>query len=92
MGKDAQVRAAFPDGVDEGRLQYEPPTLLFRGARRRVFQGDGLKGVRAEADDLVLADGSRFTLGRKAAANWAASWRSTVFSQKPSGRGVVSGF
>jgi len=71
MGKDAQVRAAFPDGVDEGRLQYEPPTLLFRGARRRVFQGDGLKGVRAEADDLVLADGSRFTLGRKAAANWA---------------------
>lgn len=71
MGKDAQVRAVFPDGPDEGRLQYEAPKLLFRGAKRRVFEGDDLKGLRAEAGDLVLADHSRFTLGEKAAASWA---------------------
>jgi len=71
MGKDAQVRARFPDGADSGRLQYEPPKLLFRGVQRRVYQGDDLKGVRAEAGDLVLADGSRFSLGEKAATSWA---------------------
>lgn len=71
MGKDAQVEARFADGPDSGRLQYEPPRLLFRGAHRRAYQGDDLKGVRAEAGDLVLADGSRFSLGEKAAANWA---------------------
>ncbi|MDP3852371.1 DUF3052 domain-containing protein [Phenylobacterium sp.] len=71
MGKDAQVEARFADGPDSGRLQYEPPRLLFRGAQRRLYQGDDLKGVRAEAGDLVLADGSRFSLGEKAAANWA---------------------
>jgi hypothetical protein len=71
MGKDAQVRARFADGEDAGRLQYEPPRLLFRGAQRRVFEGEALKGVRAEAGDLVLADGSRFTLGEKAAIGWA---------------------
>lgn len=71
MGKDAQVRARFADGEDAGRLQYEAPKLLFRGAQRRVFQGDDLTGVRAEAGDLVLADGSRFALGEKAAASWA---------------------
>jgi hypothetical protein len=71
MGKDAQVAAQFPDGADEGRLQYEPPKLLFRGAQRRVFEGEGLKGVRADGGDLVLADGSRFALGEKQAASWA---------------------
>ncbi|CAN5825465.1 DUF3052 family protein [soil metagenome] len=71
MGKDAQVRATFADGDDSGRLQYEAPKLLFRGAGRRVFEGEALKGVRAEAGDLVLADGSRFALGDKAAATWA---------------------
>ncbi len=71
MGKDAQVRATFADGADEGRLQYEAPKLLFRGARRRLFEGEALKGVRAEGADLVLADGSRFTLGEKPAASWA---------------------
>lgn len=70
MGKDAQVRARFAEGEDVGRLQYEAPRLLFRGAARRVFQGDDLRGVRAEAGDLVLADGSRFALGEKAAASW----------------------
>lgn len=71
MGKDAQVRARFAEGEDAGRLQYEAPKLLFRGTSRRVFQGDDLKGVHAEAGDLVLADGSRFTLGEKAAGSWA---------------------
>ena len=71
MGKDAQVRARFADGADEGRLQYEPPKLLFRGRQRRVFEGEGLKGARADGADLVLGDGSRFTLGEKPAASWA---------------------
>jgi hypothetical protein len=71
MGKEATVTAVFADGADEGRLQYEPPKLLFRGAQRRVFEGEGLKGVRAEGGDLVLADGSRFSLGEKQAAGWA---------------------
>ena len=71
MGKDAQVRATFADGADEGRLQYEAPKLLFRGAQRRVFEGEALTGVRAEGGDLVTPDGSRFTLGEKQAASWA---------------------
>jgi hypothetical protein len=71
MGKDAQVVARFADGPDEGRLQYEAPKLLFRGAQRRVFDGEALKGVRADGADLVLADGSRFALGEKQAASWA---------------------
>jgi len=71
MGKDAQVHAAFADGAEDGRLQYEPPKLIFRGLSRRVFTGEALAGLRAEAGDLVLADGSRFALGEKAAASWA---------------------
>jgi hypothetical protein len=71
MGKEAEVHAVFPDGPDEGRLQYEPPRLVFRGAQRRVFEGEALAGVRAEGADLVLADGSRFALGQKAAQSWA---------------------
>ena len=71
MGKEAQVSAVFADGADQGRLQYEAPKLIFRGAVRRVFEGEALKGVRAAAGDLVLADGSRFALGEKPAASWA---------------------
>ena len=71
MGKDVQVRARFAGGEDDGRLQYQPPRLVFRGAERRVFQGQDLTGVRVEAGDLVLSDGSRFKLGEKAAASWA---------------------
>ena len=64
--------ARFPDGgAEEGRLQYEPPKLIFRGRERRVFEGEALKGVRAEGTDLALADGSRFALGEKQAASWA---------------------
>lgn len=71
MGKDATTRAQFADGADEGRLQFEADKLLFRGARRAVWAGEALKGLKAEGEDLVLADGARFTLGEKAAANWA---------------------
>ena len=47
MGKDARVVvAALPEGADEGRLQLEGAKLLFRGAQRRVFEGEALAGVR----------------------------------------------
>jgi hypothetical protein len=71
MGKEADVTARFADGVEEGRLQYEAPKLVFRGAQRRVYEGVALSDVRAESGDLVLADGTRFELGEKRAANWA---------------------
>lgn len=72
MGKDvAAIPARFADGVDVGRLQWESPKLIFRGASRRVFEGEALKGLAAEGGDLVLADGSRFTLGAVQAPRWA---------------------
>ena len=71
MGRDILTTGVFADGPDEGRLQYEPPKLLFRGAQRRVWDGEALKGVRAEGADLVLADGSRFALGEVQAGRWA---------------------
>ena len=70
MGKEATVTAEFPDGPDEGRLQYEPPKLIFRGRARRVFEGAALAGAHAEGAELVV-DGARFALGEKAAASWA---------------------
>jgi hypothetical protein len=71
MGKEADVEACWPDGrCEAGRLQYEPPKLIFRGAERRVFAGAGLAGVRAEDRELVLADGVRFRLPTPA-ASWA---------------------
>ena len=71
MGKEAQVSAVLADGADQGRLTYEAPRLIFRGAVRRVFEGEALKDLRAEGPDLVLGDGSRFNLGEKPAASWA---------------------
>lgn len=74
MGRDvAAVPARFADGEDVGRLQWEAPRLVFRGATRRVFEGIALRGVAADGGDLVLADGSRFTLGALQAARWASS-------------------
>jgi len=71
MGKEAEVEAFWPDGGHAvGRLQFEPPKLIFRGPERRVFEADGLAGVRAEGRDLVLAGGERFRLPTPAAA-WA---------------------
>lgn len=72
MGKDASgIVATFADGPDTGRLQWEAPKLVFRGATRRVFEGPALVGIRAEAGVLILADDSRFTLGEPFASRWA---------------------
>ena len=72
MGKDVDaIPARFADGVEVGRLQWESPRLIFRGATRRVFEGEALKAIAAEDGDLVLADGARFTLGAVQAARWA---------------------
>jgi hypothetical protein len=70
MGKEAQVRARLADGEDEGRLQFEPAKLIFRGRERRAFEGDVLAGVRVERADLVVGE-ARFALGEKRAASWA---------------------
>ena len=72
MGKEAEnVRACFADGQEIGRLQWEAPKLIFRGAHRLVYQGAALAGVRADGGDLVLASGERFTLGEPFAGRWA---------------------
>ena len=72
MGKDVDaIPTRFTDGVDVGRLQWEAPKLVFRGGARRVFEGEALKGLTADGPDLVLADGSRFTLGAVQAERWA---------------------
>ena len=74
MGKEAEVRAVFGEGPeDAGRLQYEPPRLIFRGAVRRVFEGAALDGVQAIGCDLALADGTRFALTEKGAQSWASA-------------------
>jgi len=72
MGKDvADIAAQFPGGPDRGRLQWEASRLVFRGAARRVFEGEALNGIQVVDGDLVLADGSRFLLGQPQAARWA---------------------
>ena len=78
MGKEAQARAFWPDGGEEtGRLQYEAPRLVFRGSERRVFDGEGLAGARADGHDLVLASGARFRLPTP-----AASWAEAIVNPK----------
>jgi hypothetical protein len=80
MGKEAEVEAVWPGGEREaGRLQYEPPKLIFRGSERRVFEGDSLAQVRADGRELVLAGGARFRLPTP-----AASWAEAIL--KPKGR------
>ena len=78
MGKEAEVEAVWPDGAgDTGRLQYEPPRLIFRGAQRRVFQGDDLAGVCADGRDLRLAGGVCFRLPTP-----AATWAEAILNPK----------
>lgn len=96
MGKDAHVKAHLPDGPDEGRLQYEPPKLIFRGRARRVFEGATLVGVRPDGGDLVLACGARFALGERQAASWAEAianpkTRMQKIGVKPGMRAAVLG-
>ncbi|HWT51601.1 MAG TPA: DUF3052 domain-containing protein [Caulobacter sp.] len=72
MGKEASgVWGQLSDGESEGKLLWEPPKLIFRGAVRGIYQGHALRGVRAEGDDLVLSDGTRFTLDPGQAEKWA---------------------
>ena len=78
MGKEAEVEACWPDGaLAPGRLQYEPPKLIFRGPERRVFTGEALAGVRAEGRELVLAGGERFRLPTP-----AQSWVEAILHPK----------
>lgn len=96
MGKEATVTAVFADGADEGRLQYEPPKLVFKGRERRAFDAEALKGVKADGAELVLADGSRFTLGEKQALAWVDAilnpkGRMDKIGVKPGMRAAVMG-
>jgi hypothetical protein len=70
LGKEATVKAQLADGPDEGRLQYEALKLVFKGRERHVWDAKALKGVKADGGDVVLKDGSRFTLDAKRAALW----------------------
>ena len=71
MGKEAKgVWGQLSDGESDGKLLWEPPKLIFRGAVRGIFQGHALRDLRVEGDDLVLTDGTRFTLEPGQAAKW----------------------
>lgn len=71
MGKEASgVWGQLSDGESEGKLLWEPPKLIFRGAYRGIYQGHALKNLRTEGDDLVLSDGTRFTLEPGQADKW----------------------
>lgn len=71
MGKEASgVWGQLSDGESEGKLLWEPPKLIFRGAVRGIYQGHALRNLRTEGDDLVLSDGTRFTLEPGQAEKW----------------------
>ena len=71
MGKEAKgVWGQLSDGESDGKLLWEPPKLIFRGAVRGIFQGHALRDLRVEGDDLVLTDGTRFTLESGQADKW----------------------
>ncbi|WP_184717638.1 DUF3052 family protein [Caulobacter sp.] len=71
MGKEASgVWGQLSEGESEGKLLWEPPKLIFRGAYRGIYQGHALKHVRVEGDDLVLRDGTRFTMEPGQAQTW----------------------
>jgi hypothetical protein len=71
MGKEAKgVWGQLSDGESDGKLMWEPPKLIFRGAVRGIYQGHALRDLRVEGDDLVLTDGTRFTLEPGQADKW----------------------
>jgi hypothetical protein len=71
MGKEAKgVWGQLSDGESDGKLLWEPPKLIFRGAVRGIYQGHALRDLRVEGDDLLLTDGTRFTLEPGEAAKW----------------------
>ena len=80
MGKEAEAQLVWPDGrTAQGRLQYEPPRLVFRGPPRLAFTADELAGVTADGRELVLAGGERFRLPTP-----AQSWADAIL--RPKGR------
>jgi hypothetical protein len=70
MGKEARAWGQLTDGESDGKLLWEPPKLIFRGAVRGIYQGHALRDIRAEGNDLVLSDGTRFTLDPGQADKW----------------------
>ncbi|PXA78940.1 DUF3052 domain-containing protein [Caulobacter sp. D4A] len=70
MGKEAKAWGQLSDGESDGKLLWEPPKLIFRGAVRGIYQGHALRGIRVEGDDIVLSDGTRFTLDPGQADKW----------------------
>ncbi len=71
MGKEAKgVWGQLSDGESDGKLLWEHPKLIFRGAVRGIFQGHALRDLRVEGADLVLTDGTRFTLEPGEADKW----------------------
>ncbi|PVM91848.1 DUF3052 family protein [Caulobacter endophyticus] len=70
MGKEARAWGQLTDGESDGKLLWEPPKLIFRGAVRGIYQGHALRGIRAEGNDVVLSDGTRFTLDPGQADKW----------------------
>ncbi len=71
MGKEAKgVWGQLSDGESDGKLLWEPPKLIFRGAVRGIFQGHALRDLKVVGDDLVLSDGTRFTLEPRQAEKW----------------------
>jgi hypothetical protein len=71
MGKEARgVWGHLADGDCEGKLLWEHPKLIFRGAHRGIYQGHALRYIKVEGHDLVLNDGTRFELKPGAAEVW----------------------
>lgn len=71
MGKEAKgVWGQLSDGESDGKLVWEAPKLIFRGAVRGIYQGHALRDLKVEGDDLVLTDGTRFTLEPGQADKW----------------------
>jgi hypothetical protein len=71
MGREAKgVWGQLSDGESDGKLVWEPPKLIFRGAVRGIYQGHALRDLKVEGDDLVLTDGTRFTLEPGQADKW----------------------
>ena len=71
MGKEARgVWGHLSDGDCEGKLLWEFPKLIFRGAHRGIYQGHALRYIKVEGHDLVLNDGTRFEMEPGQADKW----------------------
>ncbi len=71
MGKELSgVWGHLTEGDCEGKLLWEFPKLIFRGAYRGIYQGHALRYIKVEGDDLVLNDGTRFELPPGQADKW----------------------